>query len=665
MFEWTGDEALPEHYEVEWCDHAGESYRAVDPYTFAPQLSERDLQRFANGEHRYIYQLLGAHPRVIDGIAGVLFAVWAPEAERVSVVGDFNRWDGRTHSMRCRGNSGVWELFIPGIEAGTRYKFEIRHRDHAELVLKADPFARSSERRPQTASVVCADSAFAWSDGLWMEQRESWDWQHRPVSVYELHAGSWRRGDDGEFLSWRELAGELLPYVDEMGFTHIELLPVTEHPLDESWGYQCTGYYAPTSRFGTPDDFRYFIDCCHRRGIGVLMDWVASHFPKDAHGLAGFDGSALYEHADRQRAEHPDWGTLIFNVSRYEVKNFLLANALYWLREFHIDGLRVDAVASMLYLDYSRSAGNWQPNRYGGNENLEAIAFLRELNEIAHGEFPGALVIAEESTAWPQVSRPIWLGGLGFSMKWNMGWMHDTLSYMSKDPIHRRYHHQLLTFSMLYAWHENFVLALSHDEVVHGKRSLLEKMPGDDWQKFANLRLLYTCMFTWPGKKLLFMGGEFAQRNEWDNNRELDWQLLKDASHQGVKKLLTDLNRCYREYSALHYYDFEPDGFEWLDCNDSEQSVLGYVRRARGELIVVLLNFTPVPRYRYRVGVPAAGCYYEILNSDSRWYGGGDVGNSGSVSAEPVAWMGQPWSLSLTLPPLAGVVFRLGMKRKD
>lgn len=656
LFEGWSDEPLVDHFVLEWQDHSGQSHSHTDPYTFAPQLSDLDLHLFGEGTHTHIYQKLGAHLHKVDGIPGVLFAVWAPEAVGIAIVGDFNYWNSQVHPMRCRGGSGTWELFVPGVGAGNCYKFAIRHGQSGQVVLKTDPYGQGFEQRPHTASIIQTNEEFTWSDMEWLAHRGQWDWQREPVSIYEMHAGSWRRNADGSFFTYRQLAETLVPYLQGMSFTHVELLPITEHPLDESWGYQCTGYYAPTSRFGSPDDFRYFVDSCHRHGIGVLLDWVAAHFPKDSHALANFDGSALYEHADPRQGEHRDWGTLIFNYGRNEVKNFLLANALFWFREFHIDGLRVDAVASIIYLDYSREEGDWLPNQYGGNENLEAIAFLRELNEKVHQEFPGALVIAEESTAWPQVSRPTWTGGLGFSMKWNMGWMNDTLDYFREDPVHRRYHHHELTFAMLYAYHENFVLALSHDEVVHGKRSLLEKMPGDDWQQFANLRLLYTYMFTWPGKKLLFMGAEIAPRTEWQCDRELDWSLLEHDSHQGVKKLLTDLNHLYRDSPPLHHYDFEVCGFEWVDCHDTEQSVLSYLRRAGDEFVVVALNFTPVPRYNYRIGVPVAGDYKEVFNSDSTCYAGSNIGSGGAIRAEPIPWMGRPYSISLVLPPLAGVV---------
>ncbi len=661
IFEWRGDQSLGDRYYIEWQNSDGVMHRHIDPYMFPPQLSDLDLYLFGKGANWYVYQKLGAHSHTVGAISGTLFGLWAPDAVGVSVVGDFNRWRGRAHLMRCRADSGVWELFIPGVDDGSCYKFEIRHRGSGQIVVKADPYGQYFERRPDSASIIHAETEFSWTDHDWLQDRRQWDWQHEPVSIYELHTGSWRRHADGSFFTYRELAGTLVPYLEEMHFTHVELLPVAEHPLDQSWGYQSTGYYAPTSRHGCPEDFRFFVDCCHRHGIGVLIDWVAGHFPKDAHGLAAFDGSPLYEHADPRQGEHHEWGTLIFNYGRHEVKNFLLANALFWLREFHVDGLRVDAVAAMLYLDYSRAESAWLPNEYGGNENLEAIGFLRELNQIVHREFPGAVVIAEESTAWPQVSRPTWTGGLGFSMKWNMGWMNDILDYFSKDPVHRRFHHQQLTFAMLYAYHENFVLALSHDEVVHGKKSLLEKMPGDDWQKFANLRLLYTYMFTWPGKKLLFMGCEFAQRVEWRCDQALDWHLLEAPSHKGVQKLLSDLNQLYRRSAPLHRYEFEQRGFAWVDCHDTEQSVLSYLRRTDDDFVVVALNFTPVPRYNYRLGVPEGGDYREVFNSDSAWYGGGNIGNCGVVCAEPMPWMGMPYSVNITLPPLAGVLLKPGV----
>jgi 1,4-alpha-glucan branching enzyme len=559
--------------------------------------------------------------------------------------------------MRVRGSRGVWELFIPNLGPGTLYKFEIRNRHSGSISLKSDPYGQRFELRPSTASVVVPKVSYGWEDTQWMENRKSRDWLHAPMSIYEVHLGSWQRGAEGEFLSYRELAHRLVSYVKEMGFSHIELMPVTEHPYDASWGYQATGYYAPTSRFGDPDEFRYFVDYCHQQGIGVFLDWVPAHFPKDAHGLAQFDGEPLYEHADPRRGEHLDWSTLIYNYSRYEVKNFLLSSALFWIEEYHLDGLRVDAVASMLYLDYSRT--EWIPNQYGGRENLEAIDFLRELNTVTHSEYPGSLVMAEESTSWPQVTRPTYLGGLGFSMKWNMGWMNDTLSYMSKEPVFRKYHHDLLTFSMLYVFTENFLLPFSHDEVVHGKGSMLNKMPGDEWQRFANLRLLYTYMFTHPGKKLLFMGTEFGQGTEWNSSRELDWYVLQYPFHKGLQNLVKDLNHLYHSSPALYTYEFEWQGFDWIDCHDAEQSVLSYIRKTDDDFLIVVVNFTPVPRYGYQIGVPEEGEYREVLNSDAQDYGGSDVGNGGvPLHTAAVAWMDRPYSLTLTLPPLGGLVLK-------
>jgi 1,4-alpha-glucan branching enzyme len=646
---------VPQHYRLYWTDKAGQPRSHIDPYTFAPQLADFDLYLFGEGRHWHIYRILGAHPVTVDGIDGILFATWAPNAERVSVVGDFNGWDGRIHSMRVRGGSGVWELFIPGLAPGLVYKFEIRNRQNGAILLKTDPYGQAFEVRPNNASIATARNGYPWRDEDWIETRKKRDWLHEPLSIYEVHLGSWRRNEEGEFLTYGELAEELVAYAKAHGFSHIELLPITEHPLDASWGYQTTGYFAPTSRFGTPDDFRYFVDYCHRNGIGVFLDWVPAHFPKDAHGLAWFDGTPLYEHEDPRLGEHRDWGTLIYNYGRNEVRNFLIGSALFWLEEFHLDGLRVDAVASMLYLDYSRKHGEWVPNKYGGNENLEAIAFLRELNTVTHQQFPGTLVMAEESTAWPQVTRPTWTGGLGFSMKWNMGWMHDTLLYMSKEPIHRHYHHDQITFGLLYAFTENFILPFSHDEVVHGKHSMLYKMPGDEWQRFANLRILYTLMYTYPGKKLLFMGCEFGHGDEWNHAESLEWYLLDYPGHAGVLKLVGDLNRLYQSLPALYRHDFEPKGFEWIDCHDAPQSILCYLRRDGDEFAAIVLNFTPVVRRNYRIGVPAPGVYREIFNSDSMYYGGSNVGN-GPVEAEPREWMGRPYSIGLTLPPLAGIV---------
>jgi 1,4-alpha-glucan branching enzyme len=646
---------IPSHYRLVWTDPAGEVHQHLDPYTFPPQITDFDLRLFGEGKHWHIYRILGAHPRAVDGVSGVLFATWAPDAERVSVVGDFNAWDGRCHPMRARGRSGVWELFIPELQPGALYKFEVRTRQQGALLLKTDPYGQSFELRPDTASIIVADQEFPWTDTAWVEARKQRDWAHEPLSIYEVHLGSWQRTAEDGFLSYRELAERLVAHAKAHGFTHLELMPITEHPYDGSWGYQTTGYFAPTSRYGTPDEFRAFVDYCHAEGIGVFLDWVPAHFPKDAHGLAWFDGAPLYEHADPRLGEHRDWGTLIYNFGRSEVRNFLVGSALFWLEEFHLDGLRVDAVASMLYLDYSREPGDWIPNKYGGNENLEAIAFLRELNTVAHQQFPGSLIMAEESTAWPQVTRPTWTGGLGFSMKWNMGWMHDTLAYMSRNPIHRQYHHDQLTFGLLYAYTENFILPFSHDEVVHGKQSLLGKMPGDEWQRFANLRLLYTFMFTYPGKKLLFMGCEFGQSGEWNASKSLDWHQFDNPRHKGVSILVGDLNRLYAQEPALHRQDFDPQGFEWIDCHDATQSVLSYLRRAKDEFAVIVLNFTPIPRQNYRIGVPEPGVYREVFNSDSVYYGGSNVGNL-AVEAEHREWMGQPYSINLILPPLAGIV---------
>jgi len=657
IFEYTGtQEEIPQHYQLNWINSDGDQFLEYDPYTFEPKISEYDLYLYAQGEHWHIYRSLGAHCVTIDNVEGIRFAVWAPNAKRVSVVADFNNWDGRRHPMHSLGASGVWALFIPGVQKGACYKFEIRGNDSETIFLKSDPYAQQFECRPKTASVVTHESKYNWSDTQWLEQRKDHDWLHQPMSVYEVHLGSWQRGDDNQFLSYKELASRLIDYVKTMGFTHIELLPINEHPLDDSWGYQTLGYFAPTSRHGSPDEFKAFVDHCHKNGIGVILDWVPAHFPKDAHGLGKFDGTALYEHEDSRLGEHPDWGTYIFNYGRNEVKNFLLSSAVYWLEEFHIDGLRVDAVASLLYLDYSREEGEWLPNKHGGNENLEAIDFIRELNSITHGQFPGTLILAEESTSWPQVTQPAWSGGLGFSMKWNMGWMHDTLQYMSKEAVHRKFHHNSLTFGLLYAFHENFMLPFSHDEVVHGKSSLLYKMPGDEWQRFANLRLLYTYMFTYPGKKLLFMGCEFGQGDEWNHHQSLDWYVLEYENHQGVKHLVQDLNKVYKEYPELHFNDFDADGFQWIDCLDNEQSVIAYTRKSDDKYVVVILNFTPVLRENYRIGVQENRTYKEIINSDSSYYGGSNAGNSNTVQAEDVPWMDFPCSIKLTLPPLGGII---------
>jgi 1,4-alpha-glucan branching enzyme len=659
FFEWRGDgKELPSHYRLIWRDTEHREHINHDPYCYDTQISDFDLHLFSEGRHRNAYSFLGAHEHEVEGVAGILFALWAPNAERVSVVGNFNSWDGHRHPMRVRPGGGIWELFIPDLDPGWLYKYEIRNRHSGEISLKADPYGRQHELRPGTASIITKRNAYQWEDSAWMAERTNADWLHSPMSIYEVHLSSWRRDMEGEFLNYRELARQLVDYVVEMGFTHIELMPITEHPFDLSWGYQTTGYFAPTSRFGTPDDFRFFVDHCHRNGIGVLLDWVPAHFPKDAHGLARFDGTPLYEHEDHRLGEHLDWSTLIYNFGRNEVKAFLISSAIFWLNEMHIDGLRVDAVASMLYLDYSREEGEWLPNQYGGRENLEAIDFLRELNIAVHEHCPGSLMIAEESTSWPQVSRPTYLGGLGFDLKWNMGWMNDTLEFMSHEPIHRQYHHNMLTFSMLYAFTENFLLPFSHDEVVHGKQSMLHKMPGDEWQRHANLRALYTYQFTHPGKKLLFMGTEFGQGAEWNSAGILDWYVLEYPLHQGMQRLVRDLCHLYRATPALFRYEFDWPGFEWIDCHDAEQSILSFLRRGDDkEIVVVIINMTPVPRENYRIGVPLAGGYREMVNSDSEYYGGSNMGNGSTpLGAEAKPWMNHPYSLNLTLPPLATIV---------
>ena len=644
---------------VTWGD---ETQEIDDPYAFPPVLGDLDVHLLAEGNHLQAWTRLGAHYMRVGDTIGTAFAVWAPNARAVSVVGDFNGWDGRRHPMRRRHECGVWEIFIPGVEPGARYKYEIKSTAGSPLPLKADPFAFHAERPPQTASVVALPSDYRWGDQDWMAVRARANAPTAPISIYEVQLGSWRRKpeEDNRYLSYSELAERLVPYVQDMGFTHVEFLPVTEYPFDGSWGYQPIGLFAPTSRFGTADEFRWLVDAFHRAGIGVLLDWVPGHFPTDPHGLGLFDGTHLYEHADPRQGRHQDWDTLIYNYGRREVANFLLANAMYWLREFHIDGLRVDAVASMLYLDYSRGAGEWIPNRYGGRENLDAVQFLRRLNDLVHERAPGTVTIAEESTAWPMVSRPTVQGGLGFSYKWNMGWMHDTLEYMAHDPVHRPYHHNQLSFGLLYAFSENFILPLSHDEVVHGKGALVEKMPGDEWQKFANLRAYYVFMFGHPGKKLLFMGDEFAQRREWNHDASLDWHLLEQPPHDGVRRLVQDLNRLYRDTPALYEGDHHEKGFMWIDASDKGNSVVSFIRRARNpdDFVVVVCNFTPVVRRGYRVGVPGASGYREVMNSDSRLYGGGDAGNAGYVETEAVAMHGFPSSLQLTLPPLAGLILQ-------
>jgi len=656
IFEWRDKIQPVKPYRLR-VNEGDAQHEIYDPYQFPMHISEQDLYLFGEGKLQQGYRMFGSHVIEIDGVTGVRFAVWAPNAERVSVVGEFNQWDGRLHPMRSHGSSGVWELFIPGITQHALYRYEIRNRDSGHVLTKTDPYAQGFELRPGTAALAAPVHEYIWQDADWMAQRAHWDWLHSAMSIYEVHAGSWKCHPDGRCYSYTELAAHLVPYAKEMGYTHIELLPISEHPLDESWGYQTTGYFAPTSRFGSPDELRYFIDTCHQVNIGVILDWVPAHFPQDSWSLARFDGTALYEHEDPRKGFHQDWGTHIFNYGRNEVKSFLLSSAHFWLSEFHFDGLRVDAVASMLYLDYSRKAGEWIPNKYGGRENLEAVDFLRELNIMVHEQFPGALTMAEESTAWPGVSRPTYVGGLGFSIKWNMGWMNDTLSYFQHDPVHRRYHHNQLTFGQLYAYSENFVLPFSHDEVVHGKGSLLSKMPGDGWQKFANLRLLLTYQMTSPGKKLNFMGNEIAQGREWQAKWEIEWWQLAEELHSSMQDLVQDLNRLYRDIPALHDQDFQSEGFDWIDCNDANESVLSYQRRARdGSCAIIALNLTPVPRNRYRIGLPYHVQYREVLNSDSQYYAGSNVGNAGLIQAEPIGWMGLPYSAEIALPPLAGVI---------
>ncbi|HTW10831.1 MAG TPA: 1,4-alpha-glucan branching protein GlgB [Acidimicrobiales bacterium] len=663
--------------EALYGEQGAPSFVFDDPYRFWPTLGDLDLHLFNEGRHRRLWEVLGAHTRAHQGVAGTAFAVWAPNAKAVRVVGDWNFWDGRTHPMRVLGSSGVWELFIPAAEPGARYKYEIITSDD-RLVLKADPFARATEVPPGTASVIAAQSRHVWSDRPWMEKRAEGDPLAKPMSVYEVHLGSWRWTDDGQGgqrpLTYLELADQLPQYCSEMGFTHVEFLPVAEHPFGGSWGYQVSAYYAPTARYGGPDEFRALVDALHRAGIGVIADWVPAHFPRDEFALAHFDGTALYEHSGPMGA-HPDWGTLVFNLGRHEVRNFLMANALFWLDEYHVDALRVDAVASMLYLDYSRKAGEWQPNEFGGNENLQAVSFLKELNETIFGSCAGATMIAEESTSWPGVSRPTYLGGLGFGYKWNMGWMHDTLQYFEVDPLFRRYRQNDLTFGLLYAFYENFILPLSHDEVVHGKGSMLAKMPGDRWRQLANLRALYAWMWAHPGKKLLFMGGELGEEREWSNERPLDWWMLDQwADHERLRRLVAELNRIYRAEPALWEQDFVPDGFRWIDASDANHNVLSFYRRRRrlsganageaswppvpvGDLVVCIANLSPVPQLGYRVGLPRLGRWLELLNTDAREWGGSGIGNAGEVWAEDVGWHGQPHSAEMVLPPLAVLWF--------
>ncbi len=646
-------------YVLRFTNHQGNTWEERDPYSFGRVLGETDVHLYAEGNHWDIYNKFGAHLTRVDGVPGTAFCVWAPNAKRVSVVGDFNNWDGRIHAMRKLLGSGIWEIFIPGVAEGTHYKFEIKGGNDC-LFLKSDPFAFFSQHGKETASIVYDLDRFQWSDAAWMKQRASQAWHKQPVSIYEVHLGSWQRAleEDNRPLSYLELSERLIPYCLEMGFTHLELMPVAEFPFDGSWGYQVAGYFAPTSRFGNPDEFRHFIDRCHQAGIGVILDWVPAHFPKDAHGLGLFDGTHLYEHADPRQGEHRDWRTYIFNYGRNEVRNFLIANALFWFDRYHIDGLRVDAVASMLYLDYSRESGQWIPNCYGGRENLEAIAFLKRFNEVSYERFPGIMTIAEESTAWPGVTRPTYLGGLGFGFKWNMGWMHDFLGYMSLDPIYRSHHQGNITFSLLYAFHEHFILVLSHDEVVHGKGALLRKMPGDTWQKFANLRMFYGLMWAHPGKKLLFQGGEFGQWDEWQHNQSLDWHLTQLPLHAGLRRLVQHLNHLYKTYPAFYEWDDTHEGFEWIDFHDTDNSVVAFLRKsAAGQTIIFVMNATPVVRNGYRIGVPRQGYYREILNTDAEVYGGSNIGNYGGIPSEPVAWQGREHSLQVELPPLGIVGF--------
>jgi 1,4-alpha-glucan branching enzyme len=670
------------NYQIKYKE--GERERFIyDPYAFKNCcITDFDIHLFAEGNHHRIYEKLGAHIACVNGVKGIYFAVWAPSARNVSILGDFNHWDGRKHQMRLIGN-GIWELFIPELTAGEHYKYEIKNQ-HGHIYEKSDPYGFQQEVRPKTASIVTDLDAYRWQDANWMETRRYTEPLCEPVSVYEVHLGSWLHASSAEpsmlpdgtvepviqvaelkpgarFLTYRELAVKLIPYVKELGFTHVELLPIAEHPFDGSWGYQVTGYYAPTSRYGTPEDFMYFVDQCHQNGIGVLVDWVPGHFPKDGHGLAFFDGTHLYEHADPRKGEHKEWGTLVFNYGRNEVRNFLVANALFWFDKYHIDGIRVDAVASMLYLDYCRKPGEWVTNDYGGRENIEAADFLRQVNHVLFSYYPGILSIAEESTSWPMVSWPTYVGGLGFNLKWNMGWMHDMLDYFHMDPWFRQFHQNNVTFSIWYAFSENFMLALSHDEVVHGKSNMLGKMPGDEWQKFANLRCLQTYMYLHPGKKTLFMSMEFGQWSEWNVWGDLEWHLLQYEPHQKHKNFMSKLNALYRSEPALYSQDFQQEGFEWIDCNDNRHSVVSFVRRDKDsdDFIVAVCNFTPQPHSHYRVGVPEHGYYRELFNSDAREFGGSNMGNLGGKWTDNWSFHGKPYSIDVTLPPLAVVAFKL------
>ncbi|MEQ8674258.1 MAG: 1,4-alpha-glucan branching protein GlgB [Aggregatilineales bacterium] len=654
-------ETLKYHFEAETFDGKTEIFK--DPYAFRTELpiSDFDLHLFGEGNLHYSYDKFGAHIIEVDGVKGVYFAVWAPNAYRVSIVGNFNAWDERQNPMQPIGGSGVWQLFIPEIGEGELYRYDLRSHNQNYHGQKSDPYGFRSEMRPSNASIVHDIDKYTWTDDAWMKKRAEVDSLKQPMSVYEVHLGSWRRREDGTWMTYQEFSTTLVDYCKHMGYTHIELMPISEHPFDGSWGYQVTGYFAVTSRFGTPDDFKYFVDVCHNNDIGIILDWVPAHFPKDGYALSYFDGTHLYEHADPRKGEHPDWGTYIFNYGRNEVRNFLISNALFWLKEYHIDGLRVDAVSSMLYLNFGRNEGEWIPNEHGGNENLDAVFFLRSFNEIVHREFPGAITVAEESTSWPMVSRPTYLGGLGFTMKWNMGWMHDTLDYMKRDPIYRRFHHNQLTFSLMYAFSENFVLSLSHDEVVHLKGSIMEKMAGDWWQKFASVRLLTGYQMTHPGKKLMFMGQEIGQWREWSEERSLDWFLLSMDTHSSLQKWVADLNKFYKNQPSLYEHDFDPAGFQWIEANDADNSTYAYIRFAddTDDFLIIAANFTPVPHYNYRIGVPKLGMYQEVLNSDSSFYGGGNVGNAGSVVAETLPWRDWQQSMSITVPPLGIVVFKL------
>jgi 1,4-alpha-glucan branching enzyme len=652
----------PSAYRLLAVDPNGVQHEIEDPYRFPLQWTEFDLHLHGEGNLFEAYDKLGAHLITVDSVQGVHFAVWAPNAQRVSVVGPFNEWDNRTHPLQRRGDAGIWELFVPNLPEGMVYKYAVKSRFLGYEIDKADPYGFYAELRPQTGSRIWNINRYQWHDDAWLAARPAQQALDRPMNIYEVHLGSWKRvPEDNGFLSYRDLAHQLVDYAQTMGYTHLELLPITEHPFDGSWGYQCTGYFAPTSRFGTPDEFMYFVDYCHQHQIGVILDWVPGHFPKDAHGLAFFDGSHLYEHADPRQGEQIDWGTKIFNFGRNEVRSFLINSALFWLKKYHLDGLRVDAVASMLYLDFSRQPGEWIPNRYGGRENLDAIDFLRRFNELTHAEAPGVLTIAEESTDWPMVTRPTYTGGLGFDLKWNMGWMHDMLDYMQKDPIYRSYYQSQITFSLMYAFSENYVLPFSHDEVVHLKRSMLDKMPGDRWQKFANLRALYAYMTGHPGKKLLFMGGEFGQWSEWNEAKSLDWHLLTGADHQQLQHFVADLNQLYLRELALSQVDISWEGFQWIDLSDAAKSIVSFCRRAQQaeDLLVFVCNFTPAPRLEYRVGLPLPGEYQELLNSDWTQYGGSGVGNGGNIRADPIAWQQCGFSAPLHLPPLGVVVLKL------